>query len=54
MSNNEAEKQGESILKRGANVIDNMRNQKRTWDKSRTTGHQRTKDLKSSTLKSKR
>ena len=35
MSNNHAEKHGESILHEGASMIDNIRNQKRTWNTRR-------------------
>ena len=39
MSNNDAEKMGENILMRGANLMDNIDRQKRTWNKTQTQGN---------------
>ena len=44
MSNNDAEKHGEDILKKGAGIIDEIRGNKRGWSKSQTTGNQMTQD----------
>ena len=44
MSDNDAEKHGEEILNKGAGLIDEMRGNKRGWNKDQTTGKQMIQD----------
>ena len=37
MANSDAEKQGETILRHGASLMDSIRGKKRTWGKSAAT-----------------
>ena len=37
MTNSDAEKQGETILRHGASLMDSIRGKKRTWGKSAAT-----------------
>ena len=52
MSNNHAEKHGESILNRGGHLIDNIRNNKRTWDNQHEARNQRISGQNKSTFDS--
>ena len=40
MPNSDAENQGKNILNKGANIIDNIRSEKRAWKKGPSLGNQ--------------
>ena len=52
MSNTQAEKHGESILNRGGNLIDNIRNNKRTWNNQHEARNPRIRGESKSTFDS--